>query len=157
MVELEDLGPLVQVKEQDKAALNEVRAALDSRTPVSFLIGTDGPRLAVPEPLLRIVKLAAAMLARGERIMLAPVHQELSTQEAADQLNVSRPHLIKLLDSGAIPFTKTGRNRRVRFGDVVRYLEQRNRERRDRLRNMIRTSEELGLYDMEEFELESTR
>ena len=150
-----------EVTEQDKRALDELKVALGHAavmdTPVAFLVGADGQRIALPEPLFRMLRQAAAMLARGERITLAPVHQEMSTQEAADQLNVSRPHLIKLLDNGVIPFTKTGRNRRLLFGDVVKYMDQRNRERREHLRQLIRNSESLGLYDMEEFELEATR
>jgi excisionase family DNA binding protein len=160
MVEMDTRLPF-QATEQDKEALDAVKVALGhaavTDTPVAFLAGVDGQRIALPEPLFRILRQAAAMLARGERITLAPVHQEMSTQEAADQLNVSRPHLIKLLDNGVIPFTKTGRNRRVLFGDVVKYMDQRNRERREHLRELIRRSEDLGLYDMEEFELESTR
>jgi excisionase family DNA binding protein len=160
MLEIEERVPF-EATEQDKRALDEVKAALGhaavTDAPGPFLVGPDGHHIHIPEPLFRILRQAAAMLARGERITLAPVHQEMSTQEAADQLNVSRPHLIKLLDSGAIPFTKTGRNRRVLFGDVVKFMEERNRERRNRLRDLIRKSEELGVYDVEEFGLEPTR
>jgi excisionase family DNA binding protein len=160
MLEIEERAPF-EATEQDRRALDAVKAALGhvavSSAPGPFLVGPDGDPIHLPEPLFRILRQAAAMLARGERITLAPVHQEMSTQEAADQLNVSRPHLIKLLDSGDIPFTKTGRNRRVLFGDVVKYMDARNRERRDRLRELIRKSEELGAYDVEEFGLEQTR
>ncbi len=97
------------------------------------------------------------MLVRGERIALAPVTKELSTQEVGDLLGVSRPHLVKLLDAGDIPFTKTGRNRCVRFGDVNGYRTRRDHERRDRLRSFIESSEELEFYDIEEFGLTSTR
>jgi excisionase family DNA binding protein len=152
-------GVEATTKERDQLhgvqdALNYAAVAPEA---TAFLVGKDGKRIALPEPLFQIIRHAAGMLVRGERITLAPVTKELSTQEAADLLGVSRPHLIKLLDAGAIPFTKTGRNRRVRFGDVNRYRNNRDKERRDRLRNLIISSEELGLYDIEEFDLTSTR
>lgn len=147
--------------DQEKQAVHDVQAAL-SETAIradasAFLVGPDGAPLALPEPLFRILRQAAAMLSRGERITLAPVDQQMSTQEAADMLNVSRPHLVKLLEDGVIAHDKTGRNRRVRFGDVVKYLQQRDQERRHRLRALIRKSEEMGLYDDEELVAGPTR
>jgi excisionase family DNA binding protein len=156
------IGATVEVTtDQEKEAVHSVQVAL-SETAVgseapAYLVGPDNTRIAIPEPLFRILRQAANLLSRGERITLAPVHKELSTQEAADLLNVSRPHLIKLLDNGTIQHDKTGRNRRVKFGDVVRYMKQRDEERRQRLRNLIRSSEEMGLYDDEELIAKPTR
>jgi len=147
--------------DQEKKALQHVQEALSHAAvrpeAAAFLIGPREERIALPEPLFRILRQAAAMLSHGHRVTLAPVDKELSTQEAADLLNVSRPHLVKLLNEGLIQFTKTGRNRRVMFGDVVRYMYQRNAERRERLHALIRESEKDGLYDMEEFALDETR
>jgi excisionase family DNA binding protein len=72
-------------------------------------------------------------------------------------LRVSRPHLVKLLDDGVIAHTKAGRHRRVMFGDVVKYMNERNAERRERLNKLIRDTEDAGLYDLEEFDLMPTR
>lgn len=145
----------------DKGALKDVQEALShvavAAQTAAYLIGPDGKQLALPEPLFQILRTAASMLLRGERVTLAPVSKELSTQEAADLLNVSRPYLITLLDAGKIPYTKTGRNRRVCFGDVVHYRAQRDAERRERLYAMIRKSEEMGLYDFEEADIETPR
>jgi excisionase family DNA binding protein len=124
---------------------------------MAFLVGPDGKSIPLPDPLFRILRHAASMLIRGERITLAPVTKELSTQEAADLLGVSRPYLIKLLDVGSIPYKKVGRHRRVCFGDVNEYRKKRDDERRERLRDLVRKSEEMGLYDIEEFDLAPTR
>ena len=76
-----------------------------------------------------------------------PVHMELTTQEAADLLNVSRQYLVRLLEDGAMPFTKTGTHRRIRFGDLMAYKRARDATRRQGLKRLTRLSEELGLYD----------
>ena len=74
-----------------------------------------------------------------------PVNAELTTQQAADLLNVSRPYVIKLLEENAIPFSKTGRHRRVRAEDLFRYKAQRDRARSDALSAMAEEDARLGL------------
>ncbi|HEX5503538.1 MAG TPA: excisionase family DNA-binding protein, partial [Thermomicrobiales bacterium] len=76
-----------------------------------------------------------------------PVYRELTTQQAADLLNVSRQYLIRLLERGDLPFTRTGTHRRIRLDDVLRYKDARSARRREGLRRLTRLSEELGLYD----------
>jgi excisionase family DNA binding protein len=152
---------VVATTDQEKQAAHQVQVVL-SETAIraeapAFLVGPDDTHIPLPEPLFRILRQAAAMLSRGARITLAPVDQQMSTQEAADLLNVSRPHLVKLLDAGVINYDRTGRNRRVKFGDVVAYMQQRDKERRQRLNALIRKSEEMGLYDGDELTSEPTR
>lgn len=162
MIELDDAPTRgIEATKEERGALEHLQRALSEAAlapkATAALVGSDGKGIPLPEPLFKILRYAAGMLVRGERITLAPVTKDISTQEAADLLGVSRPHLIKLLDTGEIPFTKNGRNRRVRFGDVNGYRKKRDAERRERLRDLIRQSEELGLYDMEEFDLAPTR
>lgn len=73
--------------------------------------------------------------------------QDLTTQQAAALLGVSRQFFVKLLESGALPFHVSGTHRRVYLKDLLTYKEQRDRERRKALDQMAKETEELGLYD----------
>ena len=78
---------------------------------------------------------------------IIPANQELSTQEAADILNVSRPYLVGQLETGKIPFVKVGAHRRIRFNDLMEYKQRRDAERKRGLAEIAHISEDEGLYD----------
>lgn len=82
-------------------------------------------------------------IARGQAMTLVPHGKELTTQQAADLLHVSRPHLVKLLDEDTIPHYKVGTHRRVRIEDALAYRQARASVRRDKLDELTRLSEEL--------------
>lgn len=84
------------------------------------------------ELLLDVLRLISA----GDAVTLVPVSQRLTTQQAADLLNVSRPHLITLLDQGEIPHTLTGRHRRIEARDIFAYKSKRDSKRRSALRTI---------------------
>jgi excisionase family DNA binding protein len=111
------------------------------------LAGPDGATLDIPAPLCDALRQINPHLLRGDAVSLVPVHQQLTTQQAADFLNMSRPHLVKLLNEGVIPHTRVGSHRRVYFRDVVDYKRRRDAERRKALDEIVALSEELGIYD----------
>lgn len=111
------------------------------------LIGPSGDAIPIPESVFYVLERVAELMARGDSVTVVPVGQELTTQQAADMLNVSRQYLVRLLDDGRIPFTKTGRHRRVRIEDVLSFKERRDRERKAGLDELTRMSEEFGGYD----------
>lgn len=107
------------------------------------LVGPDGEMMEIPASAFHALKLVVQGMARGQTMTLAPHGKELTTQEAADVLHVSRPHLVKLLDEGAIDHYKVGTHRRVRIEDVLAYRERRAAIRREKLDELTRLSEEL--------------
>jgi excisionase family DNA binding protein len=87
-----------------------------------------------------------ALLARGEGVQIMPDMAELTTQQAADFLNVSRPYLVKLLEQGDIPFHMVGTHRRVRFQDLREYRRGEDQKQRGAADELARLTRELGLY-----------
>jgi excisionase family DNA binding protein len=85
-------------------------------------------------------------MARGQAVTIAPHHQQLTTQEAADVLGISRPTLVKMLDDGLIPFSRPGRHRRVLLRDVLAYQEQRRMARQAAMDELVDISEESDAY-----------
>lgn len=99
----------------------------------------------LPTFALRLLGEILSELALGNTVKVVPIHAELTTQEGADMLNVSRPHLVKLLDNGVLPHTKTGRHRRIKFTDLMAYKEQRDRTSRDAMDELAAQAQALGM------------
>ena len=98
---------------------------------------------AVYELLLQILE----GMQQGKAITIVPVVQDLTTQQAAGMLGVSRPFFVKLLESGKLPFHLTGTHRRVYLKDLLAYKQYRDRERREALDRMAQEAEDAGIYD----------
>lgn len=124
--------------------------AFESRVaPRCQLIGPNREAIPVPEAVFHVLERVVEVMARGDSITVVPVGREVTTQQAADLLNVSRQYLVRLLDEERIPFRRTGRHRRVLIQDVLRFKERRDSKRRDDLRELSRLTEEIGGYDEE--------
>ena len=96
----------------------------------------DGEELPLPKAVSELLHHLLAEMAKGNAVTLFPVHAELTTQEAADYLNVSRPYLIRLLEQGRIRFHLVGTHRRVKFSDLEAFrkgAEDGHRSARDEL------------------------
>ena len=140
----------------------EVEAAVQGQRELASLLSTkfetqridifdkeDKPHtLVLPTSALRLLVDILGELAIGNAVKVVPVHAELTSQEAADLLNVSRPHLVKMLEEGAIPFTKTGRHRRIRFSDLMAFKQRRDEESQEAMEALAQQAQELGMgYD----------
>ena len=140
----------LQQDEQDElrlaAGLFKKRLSAQVATRLQFL--DDGEDVVtVPREVAELIGEILTQLAAGRVVAAYPMHAELTTQQAADFLNVSRPHLVKVVDEGSIPHHKVGTDRRIYFKDLLAYRERQVEESRQALDELARVSEELGLYD----------
>ena len=105
----------------------------------------DGNDFILPRQALALLRDLLVEMAQGNAVTIVPTHAELTTQEAANILNVSRPHLVKLLEAGEIPFSRTGTHRRVRYQDLITYRDRREQESRAALDALTAEAQELDM------------
>ncbi|WP_026123584.1 helix-turn-helix domain-containing protein [Nocardiopsis chromatogenes] len=133
----------------DRSALTRFAHELggSDRPSQARLVGPDGSEIEVPDELYEALCGVVEALSQGLAVSIAPHNTMLTTQEAADLLDISRPTLVRRLSEGEIPFTMRGRHRRVLLRDVLDYQERTRRERRRVLDEMAAEAEESGLYE----------
>jgi excisionase family DNA binding protein len=121
---------------------------LGKRPSVRIQILNDGEgaeTVVVPTAALRLMLHALTEMAQGHAVTLIPAHAELTTQQAADLLNVSRPYVVKLLDEGRIPCRTVGKYRRVRLDDLMAYKRKDDAARAKVADELAAEAQELGM------------
>lgn len=101
--------------------------------------------LKLPVPAVRLLLRILEEMARGNAVTLIPLHAELTTQEAADMLNISRPTLIQFLNEKKIKFRRIGTHRRIPFEAVMEYKRKTRAERQTAIDEFVSHNEELGI------------
>ncbi len=107
--------------------------------------GEEAETVAVPASALRLFLHLLVEMSQGNAVTLIPTHAEMTTQQAADLLRVSRPYLVKLLDEGKIPCRTVGKYRRVRFDDLMAYKRKDDEARAKILDQLTADAQELGM------------
>lgn len=105
----------------------------------------DGEELTLPTAAARLLTHLLTEMSQGNAVTLIPLHAELTTRQAADYLNVSRPHVVKLLEMKKIAFHKVGTHRRIRFSDVAAFKQVQEGARREALDELAAQAQEMGM------------
>lgn len=129
----------------DAAQLRALRRLAQSAS--ARLVGRGGKSIAVPADLRSLLVEISRHLEAGKPVSVVAGHPALSTQQAADLLNVSRPFLVRLLEDGKLPFHRAGSHRRVYLPDLLAFKAQRDRARHSAIRRLAREDVEAGVYD----------
>jgi excisionase family DNA binding protein len=152
--------PTQRSKSYEAVAPTEAEAAVarESSRSLAHYLGTgDGLRLqinvdegpgetlAVPAAAFQLLVHILTEMAQGDAVSLIPINAELTTQRAADLLNVSRPFLVKLLDEGKIPSRKVGAHRRIILNDLMAFKKQNEQQRLQALEELAALDQELSI------------
>jgi excisionase family DNA binding protein len=146
--------PLLTAEEAQQAKIAQrcIMAALDHSRAYRIAVldesgqpADDMPAIAVPPRVLRLFADLLGRMSQRQPIALVPHKYELSTQEAAAILNVSRPFVVKELEAGRIPFRKVGTHRRILFEDLTAYQDASRKTSEQALRELAREAQDLNM------------
>jgi excisionase family DNA binding protein len=133
-------------QERDRELLEKLYEVINgNERPV--LLGREGAHIQFPEPVFHLLTEIVRKMHRGQSVVILHENEELTTQASANQLGISRPHVVKLLENGEIPFHMAGSHRRVYLKDVLRYQKKRDLERRAAFDSLNRQLVAEDLYD----------
>lgn len=132
---------------KDVRSIEQLNRLFNEGTSQPRLIGSNGEEIFLPESVYQALRQVVSAMATGQAVSLIPEDCEMTTQEAAELLNVSRPYLIKLLEEGKIPFITVGKHRRIRSQDLMEYKKGRDSQRRKNLRELTNFLQSEGYYD----------
>lgn len=145
-------GPISPNETEANLALESVRIlsrhSEESSGEMRFKLldnGKEPETITLPATAVKLLRKILTEMAKGNAISLIPHHAELTTQQAADLLNVSRPYLVQLLEEGKIPFHKVGTHRRIRFEDLIKYKRELEEQRDQTLNNLVEEAQKLNL------------
>ena len=125
-------------------AIEELRRSRGRAASRAELVGPSGRHTPMPGSVVEVLERVTQAMARGDAVAVVSVGRDLTTQQAADLLDVSRQYLVRLVDEGRLPSTKTGKHRRLRLADVLAFKASRDKARKASLRALARATEAAG-------------
>ena len=116
-----------------------------SKSGIKITIEETEEVITIPEKAFSMLISIVSSMSEGKSVVLTPTNSELTTQQASDRLNISRPHLVKLLENNTIPFKRVGSHRRILVKDILRYEKKQQRIREEQLSFLSSQAQELNL------------
>jgi excisionase family DNA binding protein len=148
VVPIEPVAPSEEDQRLAREAGRRLASHLETKPALELQV-VEGDRmgevLPIPEPALHLLIRALDHLAEGNGVTLIPHRAELTTQQAAELLHVSRPFVIRLLEQGEIPYRKVGTHRRVLLRDLMEYKRRTDARREETLDELAAQAQELGM------------
>ncbi len=145
---LKKLDPVIPNEKDIELATESSRslAGIDTNKMHTFEIQVDGKKMIrIPASVFKMLFTILTQMAAGNAVTIIPIHAELTTQEAANLLNVSRPYLISLLEEGKLPYRKVGTRRKILFEDLMNYRKKDDAERLKILNKLTEDAQDLDM------------
>jgi excisionase family DNA binding protein len=139
-------------KESDQALLEDAHRQLEEVLLTStdgyleFVLSSGNRKILIPISVVKEFMNVLKWRSMNKEVSIVEKEKEVSTQEAADLLGFSRPHMVKILEEGQMEYTKVGRHRRVKLEDVIKYKVAMKMEQKKLLVELMRADEADGLY-----------
>lgn len=138
--------PVLPSEAEIGQAQSSLKLLKQDRADTHFAIGSpSGLKVPLSEAAFDLLLNVLTEMSRGNAVLVVPINAELTTQEAADLLNVSRPYLIRLLDEKKIAFHMVGRHRRILFRDLMQYRQQSKRAKFNAMQELTEMDEDQGI------------
>lgn len=130
----------------DRAALERLHGVMNG-TERPALVGREGVHIELPDPVFHLLVRVVNAMRSGQRVVLTPENESLTTQAAANLLGCSRPFLVGLLEKGALPYHTLGTHRRVLLKDALAYVKRRDADSQATVRRLAHSVADAGRYD----------
>jgi excisionase family DNA binding protein len=143
---LEKPDTIIPTEEDAKIATESSRILAAKSPTVRLRVQLDdGQEIVLPKGVGRLLSHLLTEIAQGNAVTVFPIHAQLTTQEAAEVLNVSRPFVVKLLEDGKIKFHRVGTHRRINFLDLKAFKEETERSRQQTMAALANEAQELDM------------
>ncbi len=135
----------IQLATESSRVLARISGKKRSSFEIEFIGEKKGTTITVPLSVFRMLLTILTQMAVGNAVTVIPIHSELTTQEAAELLNVSRPYLIQLLEAGKMPYRKVGTRRKILFQDLIKFKKHDDAERSKILDQLAEEAQKLNI------------
>jgi excisionase family DNA binding protein len=145
MATIEKPKKLPAQQRQAEQTLKSLKKSRFSKDSVYLTVSKDSSPISIPSDAVSYLEQILELMAKGQQVNIVDGSQSLTTQQAADYMNVSRPYVVKLMETGVLPFTKVGKHRRINFKDLQTYHAVQQKKARKALEKLAQQAQVLDM------------